>query len=112
MAEKKTTTTTTKSTARTTTRLLDELGFWAVIALALVMFINAFLLFLNKVGVDFKSLAQASSILNKIAMAIAIGITLWSSYFAARHKKKNLFIVWLVSSILVGLSFILGIALI
>jgi len=50
--------------------------------------------------------------LQKVAFAIAIGITLIASYYAARSKGKNMFVLWLVCAILVGLSYILGIALI
>ena len=92
-----------------TISILDQLGFWAVLALAVVMIINAFINFLAVCGLNIPSLSQATNILNKFAMAIAIGITIYCSYFAARKKPRKLYILWLVSAILVGLCFILGI---
>ncbi len=101
------------STKKTTTvSLLDQLAFWAVIMLAVVMFISAFITFLAKIGVEISSLNEVVSIFNKIALAIAIAITIFSSYFAARRKGKKWFTVWLVCAILVALSYILGITLI
>ncbi|MBQ9793203.1 MAG: hypothetical protein IJW32_05675 [Clostridia bacterium] len=104
------TTKTTKTTNNNSTiSILDQLGFWAVLALAVVMIINAFINFFAVCGLTIPSLSQATNILNKFAMAIAIGITIYCSYFAARKKPRKLYILWLVSAILVGLCFILGI---
>lgn len=91
--------------------LLNNLAFWAVIFLAAVMMINALLCLINKYT-DANISTRATGILQKIAFAIAIGITLVSSYYAARGKGKNMFILWLVCAILVALSYILGIVLI
>lgn len=91
--------------------LLNNLAFWAVIFLAVVMIVNAVLCLINKyTGANIST--RATGILQKVAFAIAIGITLISSYYAARSKGKNMFVLWLVCAILVGLSYILGIALI
>ncbi len=102
----------TKSTTKSNTStisILDQLAFWAVLALAVVMIINALINFLAVCGVNIPSLSQATNILNKFAMAIAIAITIFCSYFAAKKKPRKLYIFWLVSAILVGLCFILGI---
>ena len=101
---------TTKTTNNNSTiSFLDQLAFWAVLALAVVMILNAILNMLGAWGVNIPSLANASNMLNKFAMAIAIGITIFCSYYAARKKQRKLYILWLVASILVGLCFILGI---
>jgi len=103
---------TKKSTSNNSTiSLLDQLGFWAVLALALVLIINAFINMLALCGISIPSLSSITGVLNKIAMAIAIAITIFCSYFAARKKPRNLYILWLVSAIIVGLCFILGITL-
>lgn len=102
---------TKKTTNNSTISFLDQLGFWAVLALAVVMIVNAFINFLAVCGLNIPSLSQVTNILNKFAMAIAIGITIYCSYFAARRKPKKLYILWLVSAILVGLCFVLGITL-
>ena len=91
--------------------LLNNLAFYAVIFLALVMLINAILKFINKVF-DANISTTATGILTQIALAIAIGITVIASYHVARSKGKKMFIVWLVSAILVVLSYVLGITLI
>lgn len=105
----KSTTTKKSSSNASAVSILDQLGFWAVLALALVMIINAFISLLDKCGVEISSLSRVTGVLNKIAMAIAIAITIFCSYFAAKRKPKKLYILWLVSAILVGLCFILGI---
>jgi len=111
-SKNKTTTTTKKSTNNTSAiSLLDQLGFWAVLALAFVMIINVIINFLGLFDVSVPALTQLTGILNKIAMAIAIGITIFCSYFAARKKSKNLYTLWIVCAVLVGLCFILGISL-
>ncbi len=104
----------TKSTAKKsgTVSLLDQLAFWAVIMLAVVMFVSALITLLDKIGVTISSLNEIVSIFNRIALAIAMAITIFSSYFAARRKGSKWFTVWLVCAILVALSFILGITLI
>ena len=73
--------------------LLNNLAFYAVIF-------------------DANISTTATGILTQIALAIAIGITVIASYHVARSKGKKMFIVWLVSAILVALSYVLGITLI
>lgn len=89
--------------------LVDQLAFISVILLALVMVINAIVNLLAKIDIEIKNLGRITGALNTIAMAIAIGITVFCSYFAARRKSKNTFALWLVCAILVVLCFILGI---
>ncbi len=91
--------------------LLNNLAFFAVLFLALVMVINAILTILGKVGINI-DLSSVTGVLNKIAMAIAILITVIASYNVARSKGRQMFIVWIVAAVLVVLSFVLGIALI
>lgn len=91
--------------------LLNNLAFYAVLFLALVMIINALLAVLSKIGIN-ADLSFVTNVLNKIAMAIAILITVIASYHVARSKGRQMFIVWIVAAVLVVLSFVLGIALI
>ena len=76
------------------------------------MLINAILAVLDMCGVTISSLQKASGILMQIALAIAIIITVLASYHVARSKGKKMFVLWLVSAILVVLSYVLGITLI
>ncbi|GEM_PF-2822348 len=92
--------------------LLNNLAFYAVIFLALVMLINAILAVLDMCGITINSLQKASGILMQIALAVAIIITVLASYHVARSKGKKMFVIWLVSAILVVLSYVLGITLI
>ena len=75
------------------------------------MIINVIINFLGLFEISIPALNQLTGILNKIAMAIAIGITIFCSYFAARKKSHQLYVLWIVSAVLVGLCFILGITL-
>ena len=74
--------------------LLNNLAFYAVIFLALVMLINAILAVLDMCGVTISSLQKASGILMQIALAIAIIITVLASYHVARRAKKCSFYGW------------------
>ena len=91
--------------------LLNNLAFYAVLFLALVMIINAILAVIAKIGVSI-DLSFITNVLNKIAMAIAILITVIASYHVARSKGRQMYIIWIVAAVLVVLSFVLGIALI
>lgn len=79
--------------------LLNNLAFWAVIFLAVVMIVNAVLCLINKyTGANIST--RATGILQKVAFAIAIGITLIASYYAARSKGKNMFVFGLCAQYL------------
>lgn len=88
--------------------LLNTLAYWAIIFLAIVMVVQAVLSLINNIF-DANISLDILNILTKIAMAIAIVITVMSSYGAARAKSRKWFILWVVSAILVVLSYVLGI---
>ena len=88
--------------------LLNTLAFWAVIFLALVMVVQAVLAMINRFF-DASISLNLLNILTRIAMAIAIVITVVASYGVARSKGRKMFILWVVSAILVVLSYVLGI---
>ncbi|MBP3436636.1 MAG: hypothetical protein J6K61_01860 [Clostridia bacterium] len=90
--------------------LMEELAFWAVIFLALVMLLSTGASLLHTWGVEIPSLESIMGILNRISLAIAIAITICCSYRAARRKGRKWFVVWVVCAILVGLSFVFGIS--
>lgn len=88
--------------------LLNNLAFYAVIFLGIVMIVNAILGIINKyTGLNIST--TVTGILQHIAMAIAILITVMASYHVARSKGKNMYILWIVSAVLVVLGYILGI---
>ena len=68
--------------------LLNNLAFYAVIFLALVMLINAILKFINKVF-DANISTTATGILTQIALAIAIGHCLLSC--GKKQRQKNVY---------------------
>ncbi len=90
--------------------LLNQLAFFAVVFLALVMLVNAVLGLINR-WFDTSIDLAITGILTQIALAIAIIITVFASYSAARSKGRGAFVVWVVSAILVVLSYVLGITL-
>lgn len=91
--------------------LLNALAYWAIVFLAIVMVVNAIIGLINRIF-DASISSSIPGILTKIAMAIAIVVTVMASYGAARAKGKKMFILWLVSAILVVLSYVLGITVI
>lgn len=88
--------------------LLNQLAFFAVVFLAIVMIVNAVLGLINHCF-DTNISLKFTGILTQIAFAIAIAITVIASYPAAKGKGKGAFVVWVVSAILVVLSYVLGI---
>lgn len=89
--------------------LLNELAFFAIILLGLAMLLSAIFGFIDHfTGIKWGG--SVVSIMNKIALAIAILITVIASYYGARGRSKNAYILWLVCTILVVLGYILGIS--
>lgn len=68
--------------------LLNNLAFWAVIFLAVVMIVNAVLCLINKyTGANIST--RATGILQKVAFAIAIGITLIARRITPREARAK-----------------------